>query len=91
MNDQTRDFAAHEALRYLRARQDQGSPTMWPDDFADIPRVDVASVLDAGCGIGLNLEFAVSLFDVAHAVGTEPSTEAVELLTTRYGVDSPLA
>lgn len=84
MTDQTHGFAQFEAMRYVAARQDQNGPTMLPEDFDGIPLSAVTSVLDAGCGIGLNLDFAAQHFSANHAVGLEPSPDAVTLLRDRY-------
>jgi SAM-dependent methyltransferase len=84
MTNQTDGFAEFEGLRYVTARQDQDGPTMLPEDFNEIPLNAVASVLDAGCGIGLNLDFAIKHFTGARGVGIEPSHDAVVLLRDRY-------
>lgn len=63
---------------------------MQTEDFSLIPPEEINSVLDAGCGIGLNLGMAAEHFNAHRGVGVEPSAEAVALLTERYATQRDL-
>lgn len=91
MTDQTRIFSETEGLRYVKARQDQVGPTVSLEDFEGVPVSDVNSILDVGCGIGINLEFAAEHFGASQSVGVEPAGGAIEILRSRYPAASGLA
>lgn len=87
--DQTAAFAATESARYVRDRQGFALPTVRPEDFAGVSG-DVESVLDAGCGHGVNLAWTVEHFGAGSGVGLEPSAEAVTVLADAYRDDERL-
>lgn len=86
MVDQTGEFARTESGRYVRDRQGFTPSTIFPEDLAGVS--GVSSVLDIGCGHGVNLRWAVSHLGAGRGVGVEPSDEAVGILRAQY-VDDP--
>lgn len=88
--DQTAAFAATESARYVRDRQGFALPTVRPEDFRGI-QGSVETVLDAGCGHAVNLEWMVHHFDARRGVGLEPAPEAVTVLEDAYRDDPRLS
>jgi SAM-dependent methyltransferase len=90
--DQTRRFIETEPERYVLARQGFTLPTIHPEDLGVVSAGEpVTSVLDAGCGHGVNLEFLVSQLSAPTGIGVEPSPKAVDMLRGAYTEDTRLS
>lgn len=86
MSGQTEAFAETESYRYLRDREGFVLPTVKAEDFTTIS-TPVVSVLDAGCGTGVNLQHILDITGATHGVGVEPSQMAVEQLRLDHAQD----
>lgn len=90
MVDQTGEFARGESARYVRDRQGFAPSTIFAEDLAGLGGT-VSTVLDVGCGHGVNLRWTLDHLSAAHGVGVEPSADAVAVLQEQYAADARLS
>ena len=86
--DQTGEFARTESSRYVRDRQGFVPSTIYPEDLAGIS--GVSSILDVGCGHGVNLAWVVDALGAEQGMGVEPAQEAVDVLREQHRGDRRL-
>jgi len=89
-DSQTRVFEDSESFRYFTARAGFDIPTLKSEDLIALPR-QVASVLDVGCGTGINLAHFADLLHSQRAVGVEPNQQTVNALRTNHRSDTRLS
>jgi len=89
-DSQTRVFEDSESFRYFTARAGFDIPTLKSEDLTALPR-QVASVLDVGCGTGINLAHVAELLHAQRAVGVEPNQQTVNALRSNHRSDTRLS
>ena len=86
---QTAAFAETESYRYLMDRTGFTLPTVRADDLESVT-TPVATILDAGCGTGINLKHLVDVTGALSGVGVEPSEKSVQQLRIDHAADPRL-
>lgn len=81
-SNQTNEFES-ESYRYVRSylNDSHGNPEVF---LGEIPKDQVESILDVGCGNGEFLFALKNHFNATKAVGIEPSQEAIKLLEEKW-------
>jgi len=87
---QTAAFGETESYRYLLDRTGFMLPTVKAEDLESVT-TPVATILDAGCGTGVNLKHLVDVTGASRGVGVEPSEQSVLQLRTDHADDQRLA
>lgn len=91
MIDQTGQFAESESYRLLRGQEGFDRPTIIEQSIGMLLDQPVQSILDAGCGTAVNLQWLVDRLDATSGLGVEPSEASVQRLTASRRTDARLS
>lgn len=87
--EQTEAFAESESFRYFTDRTGFTRPTISVDDLHAVAG-PIRSILDAGCGTGVNLAHLVDVTGASRGTGIEPNADTVAQLRRNHEVDPRL-